>query len=171
MSLNGQNEGDPRYGRVMVNKSEPGASMYQKQRAMGAIESFTVDNPGPQVPKTEYKMYERNNIIASSKFATPKQVETIAAKQVEENDVYVQCAKPQGQVGPNASPTQSLSGSSQHSGSPRTSIATNASAIYENIDYYGGRPQINNVHQPYFHQMNQQEALYRKAQPQVPTGK
>ncbi|RZC37553.1 hypothetical protein BDFB_006816, partial [Asbolus verrucosus] len=160
MSLNGQGDGDPRYGRIM-GKAEPAVPPYhQKQKSIGAIESFA--NEGTtQTKPNDYTMYERNNIIASSKYATPKQVETLLSqKQVEENDIYVQCAKPQ--VAPNASPTHSLSGSSQHSNSPRASVATNPAPVYENIDYYTGR----NAQTPYYHSG---EGSYRKAQPQVPS--
>lgn len=52
-----------------------------KQRAPGAIESIANEGCGPskyqQPPTADYKMYERGNIIAASKYATPKQVETI----------------------------------------------------------------------------------------------
>ncbi|EFA03771.1 LIM domain-containing protein jub isoform X2 [Tribolium castaneum] len=155
MSLNDSN---PRYGRIM-GKAEPAVPPYhQKQKSMGAIESFVAEGPTQQ-KSNDYTLYERNNIIASSKYATPKQVETLVQKQVEENDIYVQCAKPQ--VPPNASPTHSLSGSSQHSGSPRTSMA-NQTPVYENIDYYSTR----NYQPPYYHSM---ESNYRKAQPQVPS--
>lgn len=118
MSLNGApSEGESPYGRIM-GKVE---NFHQKQRSMGAIESFAVEGavPAPQKPVADYKIYERNNIIAASKFATPKQVETIALKDDPAasyngaNDIYVQCAKPQSLRSP--SPTHSLSGSSQHS--------------------------------------------------------
>ncbi|KAJ3656214.1 hypothetical protein Zmor_015309 [Zophobas morio] len=158
MSLSDTN-GDSRYGRIM-GKAEPAVPPYhQKQKSIGAIESFAAEGPTPT--KNDYTLYERNNIIASSKFATPKQVETLVShKQVEENDVYVQCAKPQ--VPPNSSPTHSLSGSSQHSGSPRTSIAANPTPVYENIEYYP-----RNYQPPYYHPS---EGSFRKAQPQVPSG-
>lgn len=69
------------------------------------------------------------------------------------------------------SPTQSLSGSSQHSGSPRTSVsgiginntqqiqsgAISSAPVYENVDYYGS--------DPYYY-----ESGGKKAQPQVPIG-
>lgn len=157
MSLNDSNNGDPRYGRIM-GKAEPAVAPYhQKQKSMGAIESFVAEGPTQQKPN-DYTLYERNNIIASSKYATPKQVETLVTqKPLEDNDIYVQCAKPQ--VAPNLSPTHSLSGSSQHSGSPRTSMAVNPAPVYENIDYYSAR---NYYHSP--------EGAYRKAQPQVPSG-
>ncbi|CAH2000586.1 unnamed protein product [Acanthoscelides obtectus] len=104
----------------------------------------------PQRP-SEYKIYERNNIIASSKFPTPTHVESISVqKGIEENDVYVQCAKPQVPI--SSSPTRSLSGSSQHSGGTRVSIASNSGPVYENLEYYPRN---------YF-------AGCRKAQPQVP---
>lgn len=184
MSLNGSgansSEVESPYGRI-IGKGD--ANFHQKQRSMGAIESFAVEGtvPAPQKPVADYKMYERNNIIAASKFATPKQVETIASSQKPDespggyngNDIYVQCAKPQLR-GP--SPTQSLSGSSQHSNSPRTSIAnydyspSKNQPVYENIDYYGNRSVP-----PYYHQLPRNvegtyESSYRKAQPQVPIG-
>lgn len=185
MSLNGSgtnsSETESPYGRIMGKND---ASFHQKQRSMGAIESFVIEGtvPAPQKPIADYKMYERNNIIAASKFATPKQVETIASSQKDDpassyngaNDIYVQCAKPQSLRSP-PSPTHSLSGSSQHSNSPRTSIAnydyspSKNQPVYENIDYYGNRSAP-----PYYHQLPRNEgsyeSSYRKAQPQVPTG-
>lgn len=163
MSLNG--DGDPRYGRI-VGKAD---NQYQNKQRMGAIESFVTDNTqaGPQKP-SDYKMYERNNIIASSKFATPKQIEMIASEKTEENDVYVQCAKPQ--VANASSPTNSLSGVPQQSGTSRTGASrSHVSPVYENIDYYGSH---SNAYPPFYHHptLNHQESLYRKAQPQVPTG-
>lgn len=48
-------------------------------RSVGAIESFIQppENHRSGLPTTEYKIYERENIIASSRFATPKPVEQI----------------------------------------------------------------------------------------------
>ncbi|XP_063216074.1 LIM domain-containing protein jub-like isoform X3 [Bacillus rossius redtenbacheri] len=190
-----------------------------KQRSVGAIESFVVDGNKQPIPSpTDYKMYERGNIIAASKFATPKQVETIASLSnkptadaqspgpvtrvnhtgTPTNDCryYPSYAAKPGAV----SPTHSLSGSSkdsQHSNSPRTSIAVApsgygaSSPLYENLDYYGRTtPQP-----PFYHQLPlsphsnigshdskhssprasivenaQYESCYRKAQPQVPAG-
>ncbi|CAG9825142.1 unnamed protein product [Phaedon cochleariae] len=106
----------------------------------------------------DYRLYERNNIIASSRYATPKQVETLGPQRgYEENDVYVQCAKPQVP----SSPTHSLSGSSVHSMSPRASMASNSNAVYENIDY---------SKTPYYSGLHDHSSVYRKAQPQVPVG-
>lgn len=186
MSLNGNGsnatDGESPYGRI-INKGD--GNFHQKQRSMGAIESFAVEGsiPAPQKPTADYKIYERNNIIAASKFATPKQVESIASQKATDdpaagyngaNDIYVQCAKPQSLRGP-PSPTQSLSGSSQHSNSPRTSMANydfspSKNPVYENIDYYGARNAP-----PYYHQLprtadGNYESNFRKAQPQVPTG-
>lgn len=166
LGLNGREDTSGRYGRITKQEPDTTSSTTttgQYQKRVGAIESFTGETAAPQKP-VEYKMYERNNIIASSKFATPKQIETIASQKHEENDVYVQCVKPQ-VVNP-SSPTHSLSGSSQNSGSPRQSVATGqvTSPVYENVEYYGGR---SNVYSPYYHSINQPE--YKKAQPQVPT--
>ncbi|KAI4464677.1 lim domain-containing protein jub [Holotrichia oblita] len=136
MSLNDQNESDPRYGRI-IGKIESSNPIYQ-QRNIGVIENFPREG--------------------SFKYATPKQVETITTQRVEENDVYVQCAKPQ--VPLPTSPTHSHSGSSHH-GSPRGSVATNNAPLYENIDYYSGRSAM----PPYYHQLHG----VSKAQPQVPS--
>lgn len=125
---------NPKYGKISnISKAEP-AVPYQPK----------------QVSSKDYALYERQNIIASSKFATPKQLDTLAShnKTVEENDVYVQVAKPQ--VPLNASPTHSLGGSSEHN------MTSNLGPVYENIDYYPGDAQ-----QIYYS---------KKAQPQVPLG-
>lgn len=160
LGLNGREDTSARYGRI--TKQDPDTTGQYQKRVGAAVENF-VGDAAPQKP-VEYKMYERNNIIASSKFATPKQIETISSQKVEENDVYVQCVKPQAVNA--SSPTHSLSGSSQNSGSPRASVAAGqlTSPVYENVEYYGGR---SNVYSPYYHSINQPE--YKKAQPQVPT--
>lgn len=75
MSING-GSGDtepPRYGRIIGSKAEPSVPTYhQKQRSIGAIESFAAE-AAPQ-KAASYKLYDRNNVISSSKFATPRQV-------------------------------------------------------------------------------------------------
>uniref|UniRef100_A0AAR5PKN1 LIM zinc-binding domain-containing protein n=1 Tax=Dendroctonus ponderosae TaxID=77166 RepID=A0AAR5PKN1_DENPD len=114
----------PKYGKIgNVAKGEP-AVPYQ-DRPVGA---------------KDYTLYQRQNVIASSKYATPKQLETLGShrKTPEENNVYVQVAKPQ--VPPSASPT--------HSSGP----------VYENIDYYPA------------HRSQQSYSYSEKAQPQVPMG-
>nr|CAI5863115.1 unnamed protein product [Callosobruchus analis] len=125
--------------------------------------SLNYPNQKPQ-RHNEYKTYEPNSIIANSKYSAPKQIETnTAQKGIEENDVYVQCAKPQVPI--SSSPTRSLSGSSQHSGGTRVSIASNTGPVYENIEYYPSRN---------YYSGNSYTAINsvgcRKAQPQVPIG-
>lgn len=133
-----------------------------KQRTLGAIESFVVEGSNPpkyQQSVADYKMYERGNIIAASKFATPKQVETISAglanvnlsdkhhdvpnrsshinqnggahNSVDHNKYYssVYMVKP-GAV----SPTHSHSGSSRESNSPRTSMTGMSSYEYSKVN-------------------------------------
>lgn len=79
MNINGGGDPDPpRYGRIMGNKAEPSVPTYhQKQRSIGAIESFASD-AAPQKAGS-YKFYDRNNVISSSKFATPRQVCSVIA--------------------------------------------------------------------------------------------
>lgn len=68
-----------------------------KQRAPGAIERIAIEGSAP--PKfhqpSDYKMYERGNIIAASKYATPKQVEniTVALSNTVINDKIQQDAQ------------------------------------------------------------------------------
>lgn len=53
-----------------------------KHKLPGAIESIAIEGSGPSKchqPTHDYKMYERGNIIAASKYPTPKQVENITS--------------------------------------------------------------------------------------------
>ncbi|KAL1490944.1 hypothetical protein ABEB36_011613 [Hypothenemus hampei] len=81
----------------------------------------------PQVSATDYSLYERQNVIASSKYATPKQLDTLSGHSKEIEDVYVQVAKPQVPVN-NAQPQP----------------------VYENVEYYPNKQQAyyNNRAQP-----------------------
>ncbi|XP_046414445.1 LIM domain-containing protein jub [Neodiprion fabricii] len=130
-------------GQVPVNRTP-------LQRPVGAIESF-IEGGGvseTRQPPPDYKMYERENIIAASRFATPKSVESIGtlhqqqmargqqAPVYENVDCYPQNTIPSHL--PYYHPVES-----RHSprSSPRGSIAGDA-----------------------------YEATFRKAQPQVPPG-
>lgn len=130
----------------------------KQQRSVGAIESFAIEGTVPpkyQQP-TDYKLYERGNIIAASKFATPKQVETINSglasinindklQDIPNRPSYQSNLNGGGQntmdhnkyysssfmIKPGAaSPTHSHSGSSRESNSPRTSMAGMTSYDY-----------------------------------------
>ncbi|XP_067002332.1 LIM domain-containing protein jub [Anabrus simplex] len=152
-----------------------------KQRTVGAIESFVVEGANNAPAKgqpTDYKIYERGNIIAASKFATPKQVETIASLSNCKGNIETSCVARTYHNGvqnssdmnkyygtytakPGApSPTHSLSGSSkdsQQSNSPRTSMVgvpqgynNSVSPLYENIDYFNS---TRTSQPPYYHQL------------------
>lgn len=159
-----------------------------KCKPLGAIESFLVEGSSgraPAPPPVDYKQYERGNIIASSKFATPKSVDNFALTDVYRSNGNTKL----GPVSP--------SGSSKDSNSPRASVATVPSPMYENLDYYSGRSAA--LTPPYYHQLphlrsgshssigsqdskhssprgsyvsNDSNAFQfdRKAQPQVPQG-
>ncbi|XP_028166745.1 LIM domain-containing protein jub [Ostrinia furnacalis] len=148
------------------------SSTLGKSRPVGAIESFVLDNT--QNNRQDYSFYERSNVIAASKFATPKRVETIAS--LNKRDLNT-AALP-------ASPTRSIDSLSQRSLSYQTEdlyeIPSNPNAqypppVYENIDYYGEQ---RSPQPPYYHQLYQGPAppasdgyydtRYSKAQPQVP---
>nr|XP_026487351.1 LIM domain-containing protein jub [Vanessa tameamea] len=151
--------------------STSNTSAQVKARPVGAIESFTLDNA--PINRQDYSFYERSNVIAASKFATPKRVETIAS--INKRDINT-TALP-------ASPTRSIDSISQRSLSYQTEdlyeIPGNNNVqypppVYENIDYYGEQ-QL--TQPPYYHQLYQNPPLasegyyntrYSKAQPQVP---
>lgn len=164
MSLGGKKD-DFKYAQMNSSKAQPAVPpSYQRQKPKGAIENFATDIRH-DYQKPEYAMYERDNIIASSKFATPKNIETIASqKTIEENDVYVQCAKPQ--VPLNCSPTHSISNSSIHSSSPRGSMSV-ITPVYENVDYYPKRAPQQAIYSR--EKLSSDSVSYKKAQPQVPT--
>lgn len=162
--------------------------MNAKCKPVGAIESFLVEQSSsraPAPPPVDYKQYERGNIIASSKFATPKSVENISLADTHHNNGTAKLRP--------ASP----SGSSKDSNSPRASVAPVPSPLYENVDYYNGRSAA--LTPPYYHQLphlrsgshssigsqdskhssprgsyvsNEMSAFHfdKKAQPQVPQG-
>lgn len=156
------------HGAVSSNTSS-----LAKTRPVGAIESFVLDNS--QNTRQDYSFYERSNVIAASKFATPKRVETIAS--INKRDINT-AALP-------SSPTRSIDSISQRSLSYQTDDLYEIPAIpnaqypppvYENIDYYGEQ---RSPQPPYYHQLYQQappppvsdgyyDTRYSKAQPQVP---
>lgn len=134
-----------------------------------------VAKDGQQIPALPIKtsaMYDRNNIVAASKFANSKSI------YHEIQGKFPVASSPNAAYLINNSPTHSLSGSSQHSGSPRTSLVstgpgTNVAAlgydsrigpVYENVEYYGQQPQVNDPILYYGHF----ESSNKKAQPQVP---
>jgi hypothetical protein len=135
---------------------------------VGAIESLVSDGAGATVP-TDYKLYDRSNIIVSSKFATPKQVETLAKDPNSHQDVKYQGSSPTPSIG-------SSGRGSQHS-SPRTSVATmGQQPLYENLETYGRSVPA------YYHRASSSsgdsspraslaEMEMRRAQPQVPIGR
>ncbi|RVE48800.1 hypothetical protein evm_006574 [Chilo suppressalis] len=145
-----------------------------KARPVGAIESFVLDNT-QNSNRQDYSFYERSNVIAASKFATPKRVETIASHN--KRDINT-AALP-------SSPTRSIDSLSLRSLSYQTEdlyeIPSNPNTqypppVYENIDYYGEQ---RSPQPPYYHPLYQKgsappvsdgyyDTRYSKAQPQVP---
>ncbi|XP_050304687.1 LIM domain-containing protein jub isoform X2 [Anthonomus grandis grandis] len=91
---------------------------------------------------SNYSLYERQNVIMSSKYAAPKHLQTLLdhkMKSEEENNVYVQVAKPQVAQDINCGDQNSMG-------------EGNCGPVYENIGYYIG-------------------GHNKKAQPQVPSNK
>lgn len=134
-------------------------------------------SPSRKVPM-DYKLYERNNIITASKLGSSKLNENLMGPQV---GVKFPSA------GFNRSPTHSLSGSSQHSGSPRTSLIASGlppstmqmhdprlstQPVYENIDYYAPTSsqssRVNHDQHGYVQYSGSFDSTHKKAEPQVP---
>ncbi|KAG8226124.1 hypothetical protein J437_LFUL003271, partial [Ladona fulva] len=141
-------------GSPVRSLAQDGKHHLPQQRSVGAIESLVVEgSPRGKTKQREspidYKIYDRGNIIAASKFATPKQVETVAAvapptqpqgKSVQSSAIpayntnglpepsryyHQQQQQPQfSSKGGTASPTPSIASSNRdsHSCSPRTSM-------------------------------------------------
>lgn len=158
-----QTHSDPNY-LIRLQNMRIGGDESQNRRShslngsIGGVESTATKDPGngynhahgPIHATNDYKLYDRNNIISASKLSNSK---------LNQNFVVPQTTLAKGYIGGyivNNSPTHSLSGSSQHSGSPRTSLNIGGSnhlvydqritsaPVYENIDYYGttvARPQ------------------------------
>ncbi|GAB1860564.1 Wilms tumor protein 1-interacting protein-like protein [Camponotus japonicus] len=136
--------------RNVINRNDARAS----GRPVGAIESFIEGNSSDisrQAATTDYK-YERENIIAASRFATPKPVEQINALQQQQQQNQTRGSHQQAPVYENIDyyPQQSqphppyyhpIESRKSPKSSPRASLVG---------DSYEGN--------------------YRKAQPQVPTG-
>lgn len=122
------------------------------------LENNGKDQPQQQQPQ----QMVRNTILTSSKF--------VNQQQQQPQQPHHQQHSSQGGYYLNNSPTHSLSGSSQHSESPRTSLIgagqlvydARSGHLYENLDYY-------TQHSP-TEQIGYFESSNKKAQPQVPIG-
>ncbi|RLU20348.1 hypothetical protein DMN91_006956 [Ooceraea biroi] len=136
--------------RNVINRNDARAS----GRPVGAIESFIEGNSSDvsrQATANDYKLYERENIIAASRFATPKPIEQISAQQQQQQSqargahqqapVYENIDYFPQQTQPHPPYYHSIESRKSPKSSPRGSLVG---------DSYEGN--------------------YRKAQPQVPTG-
>lgn len=178
-SLQGLKIGDEEVNYLNDPYNSPNkGNTHGRQRAVGAIESFVVQNSSHEIsnPPQDYNLYERTNIIASSKYATPKRVESMAS-------VSNATKAPRNP----SSPTHSMGSISQHSRSEVASgydtsgdnVSQSTNAVYENLDYYD---QVS-PRQAYYHPMSEKSmdnnssrsldlsynSMYGKAQPQVAT--
>ena len=169
-------------GAVSSLVSESMCRKYEARKHMGAIESFAIDNCShtPQ-PQTDYKLYDRGNIIAASKYAkpTPKMIDSVPlpSKMTDKLPLGQPPYRP-GSLSDSSkyyattggSPTHSLSLSvsskdSVQSNSPRASISggvyESVSAkgsvsipcpVYENLDLYANKASVGHYYQ---HQPNE----------------
>ncbi|XP_030378639.1 LIM domain-containing protein jub isoform X2 [Scaptodrosophila lebanonensis] len=129
------------------------------QRSPGAIENFMHDGQQQhqqqhhqRMPSSEdYKLYERQNIIAASKYATPKPVEQLGGNHGHGHT-----------NGSHHSPLPPPP-SSPHIYAPTAQILGQRiapqkhSPVYENLDFYGANSQF--------------ESNYKRAQPQSPASR
>lgn len=156
--------------------------------SIGAIESIArggdgylpppINNVQKQSP-IDYKLYDRNNIIAASKYGSPKPVENIEQHRHQQQQQQTSAGMYNAGYFINSSPTHSLSGSSHHSDSPRTSMIVGGSGtgtpaaldsriapVYENIEYFS-QPTSSDYHNLAYY--GSFESSNKKAQPQVPS--
>lgn len=135
----------------------------------------------------DYKFYDRSTAIPPANYSSPKPTDShqlqhqLHHHQQQQSQVgSIPFNLPPGYFVSN-SPTHSLSGSSQHSESPRTSLIlvggqaggeSRMAHVYENIEYYA-QPTAQQKHQQHMLQQSN-EAIYfesrnKRAQPQVPS--
>lgn len=163
-----QSHSDPNYLirlqnlRIGGNES-PSRRTHSLNGSVNAIETLAregngynhLHGPPPPLPATnEYKLnYDRNNILSAAKMSNSTQYNAKMIQNFGPPLAKGYLSVPMSGYIVNNSPTHSLSGSSQHSGSPRTSlnsaIGPNSHLlydpklgamtvpVYENIDYYG----------------------------------
>lgn len=154
-------------------------AIYRKHDArkhVGAIESFAIENSSHSpIPQTDYKLYERGNIIAASKYAkpTPKMMESgpLPSKMTDKLPLGQPPYRPGSSesskyyVATGGSPTHSISLSisskdSVQSNSPRASIAGGmyesvsgkgsmsvACPVYENLELYANKSPAGHYYQ------------------------
>lgn len=191
-------------GTPLSSLASDAHGVYRKldaRKHVGAIESFAIDNCThmPQ-PQADYKLYDRGNIIAASKYAkpTPKPMETgpLSNKMTDKLPLGQPPYRPGSlsdaskyYAATGGSPTHSISLSvsskdSVQSNSPRASISGGVyesvgskgsvnipCPVYENLDLYSNKSAASHYYQ---HSCNDSssgyESSYHKAQPQVPAG-
>ncbi|KAF5287716.1 hypothetical protein FQA39_LY15736 [Lamprigera yunnana] len=139
VNLNEQDESEVRYGRIVTKSESPLQTYHQKQRSIGMTNNFVPDPTGTtnvqSVP--DHKMYSRIHLTSKQE-----------PSKTEENDVYVQCAKPQTSVSPTCSYQY---------------------PVYENVNYYNNKSGNINYQQSVRNSPIQN--YQTKAQPQVPSAK
>jgi len=136
--------------RNVINRSDTRSS----GRPVGAIESFIEGNSSDtsrQAAASDYKLYERENIIAASRFATPKPIEQISAQQQQQQQSQARSALQQAPVYENIDyfPQNQPHPPYYHPIDSRKSPKSSPRGSLVGDSYEGN---------------------YRKAQPQVPTG-
>lgn len=171
-----QSHSDPNYLIRLQNlrlggNESPSRRTHSLNGSVSAIETLAKEGngyghhmhgPPPPLPATnDYKLnYDRTSILSAAKLASNNAHHNAKMSQ---NFVAPQTTMAKGYLSGtmsgyivNNSPTHSLSGSSQHSGSPRTSLNAAIGGnshlvydpklgamtvpVYENIDYYGTGP-------------------------------
>lgn len=106
---------------------------------------------GQQQLGEEYRMYERSNIIAASKYATPKQIEQLHLQQQQHHSSRLTAEIP-------------LNGSGGAVGNEHYEItcAKRQSPVYENLDFYHNVSPVTGNH------LKQFDSTTKRAQPQSP---
>ncbi|XP_025831293.1 LIM domain-containing protein jub-like [Agrilus planipennis] len=113
---------------------------HRKQASLDSTEAFSTES-SPSHVLNDYTFCEKDMVHSISKEET---------NPLEENDVYVQCAKPKSAIYKNSDFENSQSFNTP---------------LYENIDYYMNKSQT----APYYHEISGNKE-FQKAQPQVPSG-
>nr|XP_014097218.2 LIM domain-containing protein jub-like [Bactrocera oleae] len=142
--------------RLQMGEDKSGLNSSKYPAVANYIRQHAGNTPIQQQSAEEYKLYERTNIIASSKYATPRPIEQLAA---DANINNVSLPQPVsngiGQTGGN---------SPLYTGRNvmyEKKLSTKQSPVYENLEFCGGAVGVPT--DSYF------ESAHKRAQPQSPT--
>ncbi|XP_037809574.1 LIM domain-containing protein jub [Lucilia sericata] len=144
---------------VATSASTPTTTLNDSRQRINHQRQQQPQQPNPQMGE-EYRMYERNNIIAASKYATPKQIEQLHLQQQQQQQQQQQHSSRLNTEMPLNGMNSAGVGANDHY---ELNAAKRHSPVYENLDFYqSSSPGVVSAAAKHFDSIN------RRAQPQSP---